>query len=302
MAKKLTVGILGVGAIGGLIAAAAAAKGYAVTCITTEERAEKLSKDGLPYRIAFLGEGTVRPNVVTELRESPDILIVTVKAPHLDDALKRVEHIAPTAQAVSLLNGTGHLQKIRDALKCSVSVGTIGHLEAYREADGVVVSESRAPTVELATERGASADEVIEFFESIGVRVETFPNEVDVIWRKLSRLGPLAAVTAASKKSIGEVLEDDAWRARLDAAIDETAAVALHAGASVDAAANRDEMRKYPPTLTTSLARDIAKHEAGELDSIVGSIVAEGEKHSIPVDTMRELYALLQSSLKLTGS
>ena len=53
----------------------------------------------------------MRPEATTELREPVDLLLVTVKAPALDDALGRIE--APAETVVPLLNGIEHMETIR---------------------------------------------------------------------------------------------------------------------------------------------------------------------------------------------
>ena len=57
-------------------------------------------------------------------------------------------------------------------------------------------------------------------------------NEKRVLWHKLARIGPLAAATAASGRTVGELRNDPAWRPRLDASISEACAVAEADGES----------------------------------------------------------------------
>jgi len=54
---------------------------------------------------------TVRPEVVTELRQPVELLLVTVKAPALEAALRRIQ--GPAETIVPLLNGIEHMQTIR---------------------------------------------------------------------------------------------------------------------------------------------------------------------------------------------
>ena len=87
----------------------------------------------------FLEEvDTVRPEVATELREPVELLLVTVKAPALEDALGRIQ--GPAETIVPLLNGIEHMQAIRSRFPRSRVLGaTIGFIEAWLERPGVVV-------------------------------------------------------------------------------------------------------------------------------------------------------------------
>jgi Ketopantoate reductase len=61
----------------------------------------------------------VRPEATMELREPVDLLLVTVKAPALDDALGRIE--APVETVVPLLNGIEHMDTIRRRIRTLAS-------------------------------------------------------------------------------------------------------------------------------------------------------------------------------------
>ena len=84
----MAVAVLGPGAVGGVLAARLAASGQRVTCVARPDAADALRSEGLTI-VHDGGEQTVRPDVVEDLTEPVELLLVAVKAMHLDDALGR---------------------------------------------------------------------------------------------------------------------------------------------------------------------------------------------------------------------
>ncbi len=143
-----TVAVLGPGAVGGVLAVGLVNAGVRVVCIARPDTAAVVASEGLTLK---RGEGveTARPEATTELEEPVDLLLVTVKAPALDDALGRVA--APVETVVPLLNGIEHMQTIRDRLPGSAVVGaTIGRIEAYLERPGTVVQPTPGVVMTVA--------------------------------------------------------------------------------------------------------------------------------------------------------
>src|SRR6266540_1286500 len=137
-----TVAVLGPGAVGGTFAVPLALAGFRVICIAPRETAAAIARDGLTVdrRDTFL---EARPDATEELRDPVDLLLVTVKAPALDDALGRIA--ARCAAALPLMNGLEHVEAIRDRLQTKVVAGSVGHLEAFRDGPTRIVQTTRAP-------------------------------------------------------------------------------------------------------------------------------------------------------------
>src|SRR5207248_10837908 len=110
----VTVAVLGPGAVGGVLTVGLMEAGIDVACIARPATAAVIRSEGLSLR---RGEKvhTVRPEVVTELAEQVELLLVTVKAPALDEALERVE--AAPRSAVQLLNGIEHMRPLGARLR-----------------------------------------------------------------------------------------------------------------------------------------------------------------------------------------
>lgn len=297
----LSVGVLGPGAVGGLLAALLWKGQHRVVCIGKEEQARRIEAQGVPLESPVFGSFVARPAAVAALAEAVDVLLVTVKAPHLPEALGRIDRRAVAdALMIPLLNGVGHREVIEGVLGARVATGTIGFVEVAL-AGGVVRQLSKQhPHIDLAVNALAAGElgPVAEALRATGVTVALQPSEAAVIWKKLVRLNALASVTAAAQQPIGAVRNDPVWRARLEGLAREGAAVAEREGVSIDPVAVLEAIDKLPAGLTTSLQRDLGAGAPSELDSITGGVLSLARRHGLPCPTLTEMYALLQQKVK----
>jgi len=226
----------------------------------------------------------VRPRAVEELNEPVDLLLVTVKATALDDALGRIK--SGGALVLPLLNGLEHLDKIRQRLDGRVLAGSIGKLEAYRDRPAEVVQTTGAPLITVFPEDGAAG-----LLRDAGFQVRAGDSEPAVLWEKTVRLAPLAAATAISQLTLGELRSDRHWRSTLEAAVGEACAVAAADGVSLNQAAQWKILDTMPATVTTSTARDAAAGRPTELDAILGAVVRAARRLGVAAPTLDRLLA-----------
>jgi 2-dehydropantoate 2-reductase len=282
----MTVAVLGPGAVGGVLAVGLAKADVRVVCIARPDTAALMSSEGLSLRHGREVE-TARVEATTELREPVELLLVTVKAPALDDALGRVQ--APTETVVPLLNGIEHMQTLRGRLPESRVVGgSIGWIEAWLERPGLVVQNTPRTVMTVASDAGP---ETIELLRRSGTEVREGGTEAAVLWEKLARQAPVAAATAATQRSVGVLRSDAEWRARLQQAIDETCAVAAADGVALRPEVQWEIIESMPPKLTSSTARDIAAGRPSELDAITGAAVRAGRRAGVPMPALEQLLA-----------
>jgi 2-dehydropantoate 2-reductase len=274
----VTVAVLGPGAVGGVLTAGFVQAGVRVVCIARPDTAAVIASDGLS-----VNSQTVRPEVTTELREPVELLLVTVKAPALEDALERVQ--ATPRFVVPLLNGIEHMTTLRTRLpESTVVAGTIGRIEAWLARPGVVAQPTASVVMTVA--EGAPA----EVLRKAGVEVRVDGSAAEVLWEKLARQAPTAAATSITQRPIGELRSDPEWRGRLRAAIEETCAVAAADGVTLSADAEWEIIEAMPPLLTSSTARDIAAGVPSELDAITGAAVRAGERLGVETPALTQMF------------
>ncbi|MDX6399624.1 MAG: 2-dehydropantoate 2-reductase [Gaiellaceae bacterium] len=294
MPSSVTVGVLGPGAVGGVLAVGLVRAGVRVVCIARPDTAALITSEGLTLRHGVEGE-TARPEATTELLEPVDLLLVTVKAPALDDALGRIQ--APAETVVPLLNGIEHMDTIRRRLPNSRAVGaTIGWIEAWLERPGVIVQNTPRTLMTVASDAGA---QTVELLRNSGANVREGGSEAAVLWEKLVRQAPVAAATALTQRPIGELRSDPAWRHRLEQAVAECCAAAAADGVDVTPAAQWEIIDGMPPALTSSTARDIAAGRPSELDAITGAAVRAAHRLGIEAPVLERLLAETESACRV---
>jgi len=286
-----TVAVLGPGAVGGVFAVPLALAGFRVVCIARPETAAAIGRDGLTL-VRRGDEVRARPEAVEELDEPVDVLLVTVKAPALEEALDRVR--ADAAVVVPLLNGLEHVHRIRALLAGRVVAGSVGRLEAYREGPTTIAQTTGVPMVTLAPDAGLDG-----VFETAGAEVRAGASERAVLWEKVARLAPLAAATALTQQTLGYLRIDPDWRVRLEAGVTEACAIAAADGVALDPAAQWAIIDAMPPDLTTSTARDVAAGRPSELDAITGAVVRAGRRLGVAAPTLERLLEEAEEQCQL---
>lgn len=295
------IAVLGVGGIGGLVAARTGA-----ICVGTQRSVAAIRATGLT--LVHGATTTVTEHAAVERLETPvALLVVAVKAYDLDAALDRV---APDAVAgavvLPLLNGLDHVGAIRARLGAArnasdtlsladrgafVAAGSIGHVEAFSPEPGLVVQRTPKATVTAASrELGIAAlRAALEPLRVPGIEVVVGDDEQIVLWEKAARLAVLASATTASGKAVGELRTDPTWRRRMLAALDDSVAVARADGAALSVADQWAIIEAMPAELTTSTARDAASGRPTELDAIAGSVVRAANRLGVPVAGLESL-------------
>jgi 2-dehydropantoate 2-reductase len=286
-----TAAVLGPGAVGGSLAVRLANAGVPVTCIAHPEAVGLIALAGL---VVESPEGTLsaRLEVVERFSRPVGVLLVTVKAPALEDAVERVD---PDAVAdgvvIPLLNGLEHMDVLRARFGDRVAAGSISHFQAYRAGRVQIVEATGSPVVTIASERlpRGEIEAAAELLRQARVDVRVAQSEKRVLWHKLARIAPLAAASAVSGKSVGELRGDREWRPRLEAAVAEACEVAAADGVGLQAAAQWKIIDDMAAETTPSAARDVAAGRRSELDAIAGSVLRAAERLGVPCPALTDL-------------
>jgi 2-dehydropantoate 2-reductase len=288
--------ILGAGGVGGLVGATLAHEGDQVTLLL---RPESLAQYPGYLRLER-PSGNIEAPVRTdgELRQPADVLWVTVKAHQLVAALQAILRNGPTiGTIVPLLNGIDHVALLRSRFnRARVVPGTIA-VESERVAPGHIIQRSPFARLALSAIGERQLAGVAERLRRVGLSCEFQIDEKKLLWSKLAFLAPFALTTTAGNKSKQEIFADPAWRARLESAVREACAVAAAEGASVDQARILTTIESLPPTMQSSMQKDVSAGRTPELDAIGGPIIRGGRTHGIDVVATRQLVATIGDRL-----
>lgn len=290
--------VLGLGGIGGLLAARTEA-----LCVGTERTVAAIRERGLT--LVEGGLTTVaHPEATTRLDRPVALLVVAVKAYDLDSALERVAPEAlDGAVVLPLLNGLEHVEVLRSRFDGAshkllqappaVAAGSIGRLSAESPEPGFVVQGTPSPGTITTASRDLDRDRLGAALAPLrvpGIEVVQLDDEREVLWEKAARLAVLAAATVASGRTVGPLRDDPSWSGRMHAGLVEAVSAAAADGVSLSADGQWGMIEAMPPDLTTSAARDAAAGRPTELDAITGSVVRAARRHSVEIPVLDALW------------
>jgi 2-dehydropantoate 2-reductase len=223
-----------------------------------------------------------------------DVLWVAPKATHLAAALE----LAPPervgeAIVVPLLNGIDHVAVLRERYR-HVFAAAI-RVESERGEPGVVRQKTQIARIDLAP--GWRRDEVAEELRTTGVQVALAPDEPTLLWEKLAFLAPLALTTTARGAPVGVVQDEPEWNSRLMRCHEETVAVGLAEGATLDSPKLRRGLEFPGGEMRTSMQKDFDAGRPLELDAIVGPILRGARQHEISTLVTEGLVRLVEGRL-----
>ena len=287
--------IVGVGGVGGLMAAALAHVGEHVTVIvrpkTYARYPEKLKLESM------FGNFEVPVERATELRGWYDIIWLAVKATQLEETLSTISAAKDGFGAiVPLLNGVDHIEELRCLYGGERVIPATIAVESERVAPGHIRHKSPFVRLAVASWGKAKLEGVLQKLSDFGFTCEFVDDEKTLMWRKLIFLAPFALATSASGLPAGG-LRNALWRDRWFDAIREAGAVAKAEGAKVDVDAAIKMSESLPDTMTSSMFKDITAGNTPELDAIAGPILRGGEKHGIPTPNVSGLAKEIEAKI-----
>ena len=296
------VGVLGPGAIGGLVAARLSQAGHEVTVIATERTAIAIELMGMKLRTPHEQLET-RPIARSWLTEPVDVLFVTTKAPDLPAALERTPPaLLSGSTIVPLLNGVDHLPLLRAKYPESRVVAASIDVRASRPRAGVTDQHSIGCEVTLTADRGPLERRwtVASLLRGPGLDVRTDPDEARILWRKLAGLAPYALLTTSAQAPIGPARERyPNWATAL---ANEAAEAARQAGVSIDAGLIASRLTRMPDQMRSSMLDDHLAGRPLELDAIVGPILRAHGPSGAPTTAaaLHEILTLRDARVPLT--
>jgi 2-dehydropantoate 2-reductase len=278
--------ILGVGGVGGLIAAVLARAGGDVTLLL---RPASLAayRGRLRVDSVVLGDFEVDVPALPRLDAAVDVLWVATKATQLDEAMSLAPpEVVGEGVLVPLLNGVDHMEKLRRRYS-RVAAAAI-RVESERVELGLIRQKSPFLRVDMA-----DAESVQAALREAGIDCHSRDDEATLLWEKLVLLAPVALATSAFAATLGEVRETELFigcRA-------EAAAAAGAAGATIELEPLCAMHEGAPPDLQSSMQKDVAAGREPELAAIAGPILRLGQEHRFATSSTQNLVERVTARL-----
>jgi 2-dehydropantoate 2-reductase len=278
---------------------------------------DAVRRNGL-HIAGLLGDHVVRPaGAWTSLGEVPadppvSTVLVCVKSSATDEAVADLAGSGLAGKGtivVSLQNGLGNLEKIRDTFGRNLSFGgrVIFGVE-FKEPGSVFVSVWADNVLIGGPDEEAgvlSGRELADTLTGCGITTD-FTDDIDAaLWGKVLYnvgLNPLSSLLEVPYGRLGEI---EHARVLLEESIREAFRVASREAGLVW----KDEEeylahffgRLLPATRShhSSMLQDMERGRETEIEGITGEVIRRGEKYAVPTPVNRVIYELVKAKVKL---
>lgn len=189
------------------------------------------------------------------------------------------------------MNGIGYEAKLNLANK-KFFFGSIGNIIVKKSNNLIIHSSSHInPKIYLPAEVCKSLECSSDFKNySFHTELVIFDNALDAVWEKLTRLDLLSSFTSAYNLNLGELLSNKVIANLMMLYLKETLLVAEKQGYRKSAYLIMKNIRDLPPSLTTSMQRDINAKLTSEIEYITKGVIDLGESLNLSMMYHKKIY------------
>ena len=323
----MRVCVVGVGGIGGSLAAAFVRGGAQVCLLARGATLDALAMDGLSVERGGQVERHRLPvSADPHILGDQDLVVLAVKAPALPSALaSTVALMGPKTRVLTAMNGVPwwFLQggfggpasgstlasvdpggAIAQLLPTDRVIGAVVHLGADVSEPGTVRHLSGEQVV-LGDPAGG-ADEttrtVAELLTGGGLRGETSQQIQRDVWWKLWGNMTMNPISLLTMSTMDLVLDDELVVELIDAVMGEAKALGALLGIAIEQEpADRHRLSRRLGAFRTSMLQDAQAGRAVELDALLGAVVELGELAEVSMPTTRMLFGLARVRARSLG-
>ena len=306
--KKSTIGIIGLGPVGSILAAHLAKSGQDIVAQDIiENLLAKIEKEGL--NISGITELTVKigktANSVSKLSKfNPNIIFIATKACILEKVLPEIKKIyKPDMKIVSFQNGLDNEQLIAEKLGTNTTYRVVINYAGNTIGLGnVKMNWFQPPNFIGALHKGKyTTDETTKYIASImtvsGLKTEEAVDIKKHVWEKTILNSALCSICAVTGQTMKEAMEYKYTRGLAIKILEEGLKVAKTDGYDF----GKDALAKFTAYLEKggahkpSMLIDVENKRSTEIDFMSGAIARYGEKYKIPTPVNSTFTGLLKT-------
>lgn len=287
----MRVAVVGLGGVGGYIAASFAKAGIDVTGFGRGEHLAVIQRDGIII-VEDEEQWSVHLNA-KELREAEgiyDVVLFCVKSYDLQESCEALrEHINEQSVVLSFSNGVNNGDILRSCSRSRVLDGAV-YILSHIEKAGVIRKKGKVFAAVFGGKDTNAVEEVAALFEEAGLRYKTPANIKEALWKKYIFIAAFASLTSYYDKPIKQVYEENKEEAKT--LLREIAAVAKEEGVDIDEEVQKslDVASKLPKDASSSMHLDFQNGKKSELESLSGFIA---KKEGVDTPLMEKIYRAL---------
>jgi len=272
----MRVAVVGLGGVGGYIAASFAKAGIDVVGFARGEHLKAIQAHG----IKIVEDGKTWSERIDTREEDDldgyfegafDIVMFCVKSYDLVDSFEHIRsHIDENTTLISFSNGVNNAQTLKSLSSCHVLEGCV-YILAHIESYGVIRKKGKVFAAVFGGEK-ESTHKLASLFEKAELRFKTPSDIKSAIWKKYIFISAFATLTSYYNNSIGFVYEHHKEEA--EELLKEIAGFAKSRGINIE-----DEVAKalkvasnVPYDSKTSMLKDFEGKKRVELESLSGYV------------------------------
>jgi 2-dehydropantoate 2-reductase len=297
---KLTVGVLGTGAVGGYYGAMLARAGVPVQFVGRPAQVALLREHGLRLQAQAFDE-----RLAVEATEDPgvlaacDLVLCCVKSGDTEAAAAQLAGVLREGTVVlSLQNGVDNAERLAAGLPAGVVVApAVVYVAAEMAAPDHVRHHGRGELVVARWPAGAGADpEAVQaLFAAAGVPVQLAADVAAALWSKLVLNCAYNALSAIARLPYGRLVRGVGVESVMRDVVAECVAVARAAG--VDLPEPWPAVERIAATMPgqfSSTAQDLMRGKASEIDHLNGFVMRRGAELGVPTPVNRTLHTVVK--------
>jgi 2-dehydropantoate 2-reductase len=311
-----TIWIYGVGGVGGFIGGKIARflqkehrKDTRLYFIARGEHLKEIQKKGLILNTGDEKGLICVPTCATDNIEelpSPDLCFLCVKSYDLDAVSATLNgHIKPETIIIPFLNGVDIYERVRKALENVIIIPACIYVGTHIERPGIVTQKGGEGKTLMGKDPKYPdfyPEEVLQFLQEAAISFQWFENALPAIWEKYLFIAGFGLVSAASGKTLGQIMEDAESKCLVAGIMEEIFLISKqkHVVLPEDIVAiSVAKARAFPPETKTSYQRDVEqKAKRNEGDLFGATIMRMGNETGIPTPVTESVYKKIQSGTR----
>lgn len=299
------IAVVGIGGVGGYLAAMIGKVCPGLTLVARGSRLDDISKNGINLQSEYKGAAQLKARAVTaDQMGKQDIVFICVKNYSLQEVCREISpFIDSETIVVPVMNGVEPGDKVREYLPKAKVIDALIYIVAFAGENGLVVQQGNFARMCIGIKKKYPFDReilgLVYFILSQSDIDASVSDDIEVeIWRKYILNCAYNVSTACYNYNIGQLKADLQKAQEYESLVYEAASVAVALGVAItqehiDAIIHRFYYEQKDDA-TSSMQRDIVAGRPSELETFSGYIVREAKRLGLEVPVSNKMYELLR--------
>ncbi len=284
----MRVCIVGIGGVGGYIAANFAKSGIDVTGIARGAHLQAIKERGIEI-VEDETRWSVNMNACswTELDGVFDVVLFCTKSYDLVASAEAMrKHTTTESVAVSFANGVNNGDILRAHLDAQVIDGAV-YILSHIESPGVIRKKGN---IFAAVFGGRGSEKLADLFEKSNLRYKISTNIQKDLWKKYIFIAAFANLTSYYDQSIYHVAKEHPQETQ--AVLEEIASLAAAKGIDIQKEVEKSLQTalSLPEDASTSMHLDFQNKKQTELEALSGYLVKEAKEYGVELPHINRMY------------